>query len=105
MSSTDRAAQGVIPTIIEGTERRHVRRDPHGLNVTRTSSPPEHHGATSRISRSIAGAIVALVVVASFVFIFKVSGKMPDFEVFWRAGERAAAAEPLYRVADGHYQF
>ncbi len=30
---------------------------------------------------------------------------MPDFEVYWRAGARAAAAEPLYRAADGHYQF
>jgi hypothetical protein len=30
---------------------------------------------------------------------------MPDFEVYWRAGSRAAAAEPLYRTADGEYQF
>src|SRR4029453_15294682 len=25
--------------------------------------------------------------------------------VYWRAGVRAAATEPLYRVDDGHYQF
>lgn len=30
---------------------------------------------------------------------------MPDFEVYWTAGSRAAAAEPLYRAADGEYQF
>jgi hypothetical protein len=30
---------------------------------------------------------------------------MPDFEVYWRGGERAAHGEPLYRIEDGHYQF
>jgi len=30
---------------------------------------------------------------------------MPDFEVYWRAGVRAAAAEPLYRPSDADYQF
>jgi hypothetical protein len=30
---------------------------------------------------------------------------MPDFEVYWRAGQRAAAGEALYRAEDGHYQF
>src|SRR4051812_21923586 len=30
---------------------------------------------------------------------------MPDFEVYWTAGSRALAAEPLYREADGHFQF
>lgn len=30
---------------------------------------------------------------------------MPDFEVYWRAAARAAAAEPLYRSEDEHYQF
>lgn len=29
---------------------------------------------------------------------------MPDFEVYWRAGRRVVAAEPLYRPEDGHYQ-
>ncbi len=38
------------------------------------------------------------------LFFLKASSKMPDFEVYWRAGERAAAAEPLYRDEDGHYQ-
>src|SRR4051812_1700944 len=30
---------------------------------------------------------------------------MPDFEVYWTAGSRALAAEPLYRESDGHFQF
>ncbi len=47
------------------------------------------------------GAVLALLIA---VFAFKASAKMPDFEVYWRAGERAAAAEPLYRQADEHYQ-
>jgi uncharacterized membrane protein len=29
---------------------------------------------------------------------------MPDFDVYYRAGARFAAAEPLYRAEDGHYQ-
>jgi hypothetical protein len=47
----------------------------------------------------------ALVVVAGLVFAFKVSHKMPDFEVYWRAGHRALAAEPLYRTEDSHWVF
>ena len=29
---------------------------------------------------------------------------MPDFEVYWRAGVRALAAEPLYREEDAHFR-
>jgi hypothetical protein len=39
------------------------------------------------------------------VFTTRVSRKMPDFEVYWTAGARALAAEPLYRAEDGHFQF
>jgi hypothetical protein len=46
-------------------------------------------------------AIVSLVA----VFTTRVSRKMPDFEVYRTAGERALAAQPLYRASDGHYQF
>jgi hypothetical protein len=35
----------------------------------------------------------------------RVSRKMPDFEVYWTAGSRAIAAQSLYRVEDGHFQF
>ena len=51
-------------------------------------------------------ALVCLLVAAGvWLFTFKASRKMPDFEVYWRAGARAAHAEPLYRVTDGEYQF
>ena len=48
--------------------------------------------------------VLALVSLAA-VFTTRVSRKMPDFEVYWTAGARAAAAEPLYREDDGHFQF
>ena len=48
--------------------------------------------------------ILALVSLAA-LFTTKVSGRMPDFEVYWTAGSRAIAAQPLYREEDGHYQF
>lgn len=49
--------------------------------------------------------LVLLAGVALAGFAFKVQNKMADFEVYWTAAGRAAAAEPLYRAADGHYQF
>jgi hypothetical protein len=48
--------------------------------------------------------LVCLVVVAG-VLLFTFKAKMPDFEVYWLTGARAAHAEPLYRVTDGEYQF
>src|SRR5687767_6158335 len=39
------------------------------------------------------------------MFVARASTRMPDLEVYWRAGIRAAAAEPLYRAADTDYQF
>jgi hypothetical protein len=49
----------------------------------------------------LAAAVLALLVAA---FAFKAAAKMPDFEVYWRAGQRAAAAAPLYRAEDQHNQ-
>ncbi|CAN5721916.1 hypothetical protein BH24ACI4_BH24ACI4_01820 [soil metagenome] len=49
----------------------------------------------------LTGAVLALL---SSVFAFRASSRMPDFEVYWRSGARAAAAEPLYRTEDEHYQ-
>ncbi len=46
---------------------------------------------------------LALALIAAF-FTYKASAKMADFEVYWHAGTRALAAEPLYRVEDEHYQ-
>lgn len=49
----------------------------------------------------LAAAVLALL---AALFVFKLSSAMPDFEVYWRAGDRAAAAAPLYREDDEHYQ-
>ena len=46
----------------------------------------------------------ALIAFGVWLFIAKASHRMPDFEVYWRAGARAAAAEPLYRPSDDDYQ-
>jgi hypothetical protein len=51
---------------------------------------------------ALVGAVLALL---GAVFALKAAQKMPDFEVYWRGGERAAHGEPLYRIGDGHYQF
>jgi hypothetical protein len=48
--------------------------------------------------------LVCLIVVAG-VLLFTFKAKMPDFEVYWLMGARAAHAEPLYRISDGEYQF
>ena len=45
-------------------------------------------------------------IVLSTVFLSdRIARQMPDLEVYWRAGARAAAGEPLYRTEDQHYQF
>ncbi len=51
--------------------------------------------------------LLAVLAAVSLVALFttRVSRKMPDFEVYWTAGSRASAAEPLYRAEDGHFQF
>jgi hypothetical protein len=47
------------------------------------------------------GAVLALLV---SLLAFKAPARMADFEVYWLAGARAAAGEPLYRDEDEHYQ-
>ena len=54
-------------------------------------------------TRVLLGVLALVSLVA--VFTTRVSRKMPDFEVYRTAGERAIAAEPLYRAEDGHFQF
>jgi len=53
-------------------------------------------------ARQAAGAMLLAALVA--LFAYKIAAKMPDFEVYWRAGGRAAAAEPLYREEDEHFR-
>jgi alpha-1,2-mannosyltransferase len=50
-------------------------------------------------------AACAILAVALGVFFLRVSRDMRDFEVPWTVAGRAAAAEPLYRAEDEHYQF
>src|SRR5258705_2639081 len=59
--------------------------------------------AGSARTRALLGVLAIVSLVA--VFTTRVSRKMPDFEVYWTAGARALAAEPLYRAEDGHFQF
>ena len=55
--------------------------------------------------RAKAGLLAAAVLAAlAALFAFKAAAKMPDFEVYWRAGVRALAAEPLYREEDAHFR-
>ena len=56
------------------------------------------------MTRRAAAAGLLLTLLAA-LFSSRASAKMPDFEVYWRAGHRAVAGEPLYRAEDGHYQF
>jgi hypothetical protein len=53
-------------------------------------------------ARQAAGAMLLAALVA--LFAYKIAAKMPDFEVYWRAGGRAAAAEPLSREEDEHFR-
>jgi glycosyl transferase family 87 len=55
---------------------------------------------------SVAGWIACAVIYTALVTGagFQAVRKMPDFEVYWTAGLRARAAEPLYRAEDQHYQ-
>ena len=67
------------------------------------ASLPARKDARARSWRIVVAALLAGVAV--WLFIAKASPRMPDFEVYWRAGARAAAGEPLYRPSDGEYQF
>ena len=50
-------------------------------------------------------AVVLLFAVAAVLFARRSHREMLDFEVYRVAGARAAAAQPLYRADDGHWQF
>lgn len=48
---------------------------------------------------------LVIVIAAAALYSTKVRREMVDFGVYRTAATRASAAEPLYRVSDGHYQF
>jgi hypothetical protein len=53
--------------------------------------------------RLLAACVILAAALAAFFL--RVSRDMRDFEVPWTVAGRAAAAEPLYRAEDEHYQF
>jgi hypothetical protein len=53
--------------------------------------------------RVVLSVLLALVFVAAYVV--RIREDMVDFEVNYRAAERLAAGEPLYRPSDGHFMF
>jgi hypothetical protein len=53
------------------------------------------------ISAGLTG-IIIIGIVASYAY--KIADRMPDYEVYRRAAERALVAAPLYRPDDGHWQ-
>jgi hypothetical protein len=55
--------------------------------------------------RTALAGFAALAIVAAVVYYVRIARAMPDFAVYHVASVRALAAEPLYRVEDGHYQF
>jgi Glycosyltransferase family 87 len=55
-------------------------------------------------SRSTAW-LLAVIALASVMYVVRVRFEMADFAVYRTAGQRALQAEPLYRADDGHYQF
>jgi Glycosyltransferase family 87 len=59
--------------------------------------------ASSLRTRLLLAVLAGVSLVA--LFTTRVSRKMPDFEVYWTAGARAIASQPLYRAEDGHFQF
>lgn len=52
-----------------------------------------------------AGAWGLLILASVLVFVFRMSGEMRDFEVYWVGSVDAAAGEPLYREDAGHYVY
>ena len=70
-----------------------------------SASPAEARPSPTR--RWLVAAGVTAVIVAGLVvlYVFKIAGRMPDYDVYVRAADRAIDAAPLYRNDDGHWQF
>jgi hypothetical protein len=49
--------------------------------------------------------LVAVISLATVMYVVRVRSEMVDFAVYRTAAARALEAEPLYRADDGHYQF
>lgn len=73
--------------------------------MTQEPSPP---GATPLVRRPLLRRLLgAILIVAAIgvIYVLKIERRMPDYDVYRRAAERALVAAPLYRPEDGHYQF
>jgi hypothetical protein len=65
-----------------------------------------HNPGVALSGRRVPIWLLVTILVAGLVYVVAARQRdMWDFEVFRTAGVRALAAEPLYRPADGHYQF
>jgi hypothetical protein len=64
--------------------------------------PPPATRPTLRLFLGTAGLVI---LAATFYVVVRHKRDFVDFDVYRTAGVRALAAEPLYRVEDGHYQF
>jgi hypothetical protein len=71
--------------------------------VSRRERLPDRRARGRRWRRVLLLAL--LVIVAVVTFRARVSRKLADFEVYRTASIRALSGEPLYRSADGHWQF
>ena len=71
--------------------------------MTVVSPEPRPSFARRRfLSAGLTGIIIVGIVA---IYVQKVANRMPDYEVYRRAAERALVAAPLYRPDDGHWQF
>ena len=70
-----------------------------------TVATQAENGSSSRRRFVAAGLITIIVIGIVAIYVVKIAGRMPDYEVYRRAAVRALAAEPLYRESDRHYQF
>ena len=64
---------------------------------------PRPSSTRRRYSTAALTGIIIVGIVA--IYTQKIANRMPDYEVYRRAAERALVAAPLYRPADGHWQF
>src|SRR3954470_4682642 len=73
------------------------------------TTPPAAHTRMPARSSGSPRLLLLIVFVAAMavaaLFAARVIRKMPDFEVYWTAGARALAGQPLFRADDGHFQF
>ncbi len=49
--------------------------------------------------------VTILLGIAAYAVLLLTRGEMVDFEVYRTAAARAIAAQPLFRLDDGHYQY